>query len=94
MPARSEPVPGSVIAIANIDSPLMNLGSHRFFCSSVPSLSRYGRHSATCTLEPPKLTAARESSSDSIAVYLKDLMPAPPYSSGTSMPNRPSSASL
>ena len=40
MPARSEPVPGSVIAIANIISPEMNPGSQRFFCSSVPSLSR------------------------------------------------------
>ena len=40
MPARSEPVPGSVIAIANIVSPEMNFGSQRFFCSSVPSLSR------------------------------------------------------
>ena len=72
MPARSEPVPGSVIAIANIISPAMNGGSQRSFCASVARLSRYGRHSAVWTPEPPKLTPASESSSDSIALYLKD----------------------
>ena len=40
MPARSEPVPGSVIAMAHIISPVTNLGSQRFFCSSVPSFMR------------------------------------------------------
>ena len=35
MPARSEPVPGSVIAIANMISPVTNPGSQRCFCSSV-----------------------------------------------------------
>ena len=94
MPARSEPVPGSVIAMANIVSPEMNPGIHRFFCSSVPSVSRYGRQSATWAPEPPKDTPARAVSSLSIAENLKDSTPAPPYSSGTSMPNRPSSASL
>ena len=33
--ARSEPVPGSVIAIARIDSPDAIPGSQRCFCSSV-----------------------------------------------------------
>ena len=38
MPARSEPVPGSVIAMAHISSPETNFGSQRFFCSSVASI--------------------------------------------------------
>jgi hypothetical protein len=33
MPCRSLPVPGSVIAIAVISSPLQNFGSQRCFCS-------------------------------------------------------------
>ena len=35
IPARSEPVPGSVIAIAAISSPFTSPGSQRCFCSSV-----------------------------------------------------------
>ena len=34
MPAEVRPVPGSVIAMAYIVSPVMNPGIHRFFCSS------------------------------------------------------------
>ena len=34
MPCRSEPVPGSVMAMAVIISPLQNLGNQRAFCSS------------------------------------------------------------
>ena len=40
--ARSEPPLGSVIAIAQISSPVQNRGSHRAFCSSVVSSVRYG----------------------------------------------------
>ncbi len=40
IPARSEPVPGSVMAIAVIISPETKAGSQRFFCSSEPYLSR------------------------------------------------------
>jgi hypothetical protein len=40
MPARSEPVPGSVMAIANIVSPVTNPGSQAASCSGVPSFSR------------------------------------------------------
>ena len=36
MPCRSEPAPGSVIAIAEISSPETSPGSQRCFCSSVP----------------------------------------------------------
>ena len=37
MPARSEPVPGSVIAIAVTISPLAHPGSHFAFCSGLPN---------------------------------------------------------
>ncbi len=33
---RSDPAPGSVMAIAPTISPLASLSSHRCFCSSVP----------------------------------------------------------
>ena len=36
MPFRSLPVPGSVMAMASMVSPLAARGSHFFFCSSVP----------------------------------------------------------
>lgn len=39
-----------------------------------------------CTPEEPKLTPARAVSSATTAWYLNPLSPAPPYSSGTSMP--------
>lgn len=94
MPARSEPVPGSVIARAHISSPETNFGRKRFFCSSVASILMYGRPSSTCTPEPPKVTPARAVSSYITASNLYESMPAPPYSSSTRMPNMPSSASL
>ena len=87
-------MPGSVMAMAHICSPVTNGGSQRCFCSSVPRERMYGRQSAVWTPEPPKLTAARVTSSVMTAVYLNVLSPAPPYSSGTSMPKMPSSPSL
>ena len=47
----------------------------------------------TWTMDPPSETPAREVSSIITASYLKVFRPAPPYSSGTSMPKTPSSAS-
>ncbi len=40
MPARSDPVPGSVIATAVIVSPATIPGSQRAFCSSLAMVSR------------------------------------------------------
>ena len=45
---RSEPVPGSVIAIAPTSSPLASLGSQRCFCSSVPYVEDVVRHDRRC----------------------------------------------
>ncbi|MNN82033.1 hypothetical protein D3C81_1989200 [compost metagenome] len=38
---RSEPAPGSVMAIAQMHSPVPIFGSHFSFCSSVPSSRMY-----------------------------------------------------
>ena len=40
MPCRSLPVPGSVMAIAAISSPLHRRGSQRACCSGVPSSAK------------------------------------------------------
>ncbi|SKZ12444.1 Uncharacterised protein [Mycobacteroides abscessus subsp. abscessus] len=40
MACRSDPVPGSVMAMAPIHSPETSLGIHRFFCSSFAYESR------------------------------------------------------
>ncbi|SKY52256.1 Uncharacterised protein [Mycobacteroides abscessus subsp. abscessus] len=92
--ARSEPVPGSVMAIANMMSPEANPGSHRCFCSSVAYSIRYGRIRLVCTDSLPKVTPASEVSSDTTSEYVKSCTPPPPYSSGTSMPSTPNSPSL
>lgn len=44
-----------------------------------------------CTPLLPKLTPARAHSSVTTALNFQPVMPAPPYSSGTSMPKMPSS---
>ncbi|MCY1240819.1 hypothetical protein D9M72_536850 [compost metagenome] len=38
---RSEPAPGSVMAMAQMHSPEPTFGSQNFFCSSVPSSRMY-----------------------------------------------------
>ncbi len=63
MPCRSDPVPGSVIAIAVIISPLTNPGSQRAFCSSVVSRSRYGATTSLCSWKPTPVAPTRVSSS-------------------------------
>ncbi len=52
MPCRSRPVPGSVIAIAVIISPVQNFGSQRCFCSSLASSSKYGATMSLCSPKP------------------------------------------
>lgn len=79
-------MPGSVIAIAVMMSPETKPGSQRRFCSSSAYSIRYGSTRPVCTPEDPKVTPARAHSSLTTAWYLKPVSPAPPYSSGTSMP--------
>ena len=52
MPCRSLPVPGSVIAIAEISSPDANPGSQRCFCSSLVNSRRYGATTSLCSVKP------------------------------------------
>ena len=62
-PCRSEPAPGSDIAIAVIISPLTKPGSQRCFCSSVASFSRYGATTSLCSVKPTPLPPTRTTSS-------------------------------
>ena len=62
-PCRSEPAPGSVIAMAVIISPLVNAGSQRSFCSSVARSSRYGAMTSLWSVKPTPLAPTRTSSS-------------------------------
>ncbi len=65
MPCRSEPAPGSVIAIAEISSPETSPGSQRRFCSSVPRVEMYGTMMSVCTAKPGPEAPTREASSAS-----------------------------
>ena len=92
MPVRSDPVPGSVIAIAVMRVPFAIPGSQRCFWSSVAYDRMYGVTTSWWTRSVPRLVAARAVSSVRIALYLKvSVCPPPPYSSGICRPMRPSS---
>jgi acetyl-CoA carboxylase carboxyltransferase component len=67
-PCRSEPAPGSLMAIAVIISPLTNLGSQRCFCSSVVRSSRSGATTSLCRVKPTPLAPAWVVSSPTIAL--------------------------
>ncbi len=54
---------GSVIAIAEISSPLTSPGSQRRFCSSVPRLLMYGTMMSVWTGKPSPLAPMRPISS-------------------------------
>ena len=58
MPCRSLPVPGSVIAIAVISSPVQNFGSQRCFCSSLAKPQQVGRHDVVVQPETDAAVAA------------------------------------
>jgi hypothetical protein len=94
MPCRSEPAPGSVIAIADTSSPDTSPGSHRCFCSSVASAEMYGTITSLCTGKPTPLAPARAISSVRTTLKRKSLAPAPPYSSSTSKQSSPAAPAL
>ena len=58
MPARSDPAPGSLIAIAVTISPVQNPGSHRLRCSSVVRSVRYGATTSLCSPKPSPVVPA------------------------------------
>ena len=73
-PCRSEPAPGSLMAMAVIISPVTNGGSQRCFCSSVVRRSRYGATTSLCSVKPTPLAPARVSSSpiDALVAEVRD----------------------
>ncbi len=90
----SEPEPGSVSANAPIVSPRARAGTKRVRCSSVPN-ARIGRVAAlVCTATVTPTPASPRESSSSTRMYERKSAPAPPYSSGTQTPIRPSAPSF
>ena len=67
MPARSLPVPGSVMAMAPIVVPATIRGSQRARCSSLPYFRMYGATMSECNGKHGPLAPARASSSMTIA---------------------------
>ena len=52
MPAKSEPMPGSVMATAVMSSPEQMPGSQRSCCSGVAAWRKYGRQTSLCSPMP------------------------------------------
>ena len=90
MPCRSVPAPGSVSAMPVRRSPVASAGRYACFCSGVPNLAIIQQDSEWLPMMPATPIQPREISSK---VTARETMsaPRPPYSSGTSSPNRPSS---
>ena len=89
MPARSLPVPGSVMAIAPIRSPEAKPGSQRGRCAEVVSDVKYGAMTSLCKLNAGVPGPARASSSVTTALNRKSSTPPPPNSAGTLKPITP-----
>ena len=89
----SEPEPDSVSAKQPTRSPLASGGTNRARCSSVPNWRIGSVHADVCTATVTPTPASARESSSSTRMYERKSAPAPPYSSGTQTPIRPSSAS-
>jgi hypothetical protein len=87
---RSEPAPGSVMAMAPTASPVTIFGSQRSFCAVEPRCMMYGATMSLCTetFDASAPNPRRDISSTTIADSRKT-DPAPPYSSGTSTHRKP-----
>jgi hypothetical protein len=90
----SEPASGSVRAKAPIVSPRASGGTKRARCSSVPNARIGSVHALVCTATVTPTPASARESSSSTRMYEMKSAPAPPSSSGTQTPMRPSSASF
>src|ERR687888_453328 len=90
--ATSEPAAGSVRPKQAIFSPRAWGTSQRCFCSSVAYLSSASEFRPTCTETRVRNAASPRSISSHASASQTKSSPAPPYSSGTTMPSRPSSA--
>ena len=94
IPLASEPDPGSVRPKPPITCPLATGVRYFSFCSPVPQRWIGVPHSDVCApIVIEWLASTLASSSDTITEAMRSI-PAPPYSSGHGMPNRPSSAIL
>ena len=90
----SDPEPGSVSANAPSTRPVASSGTNRRRCSSVPN-ERIGSVAAlVCTATVTPTPASARDSSSSTRMYETKSAPAPPSSSGTHTPSRPSSPSF
>ena len=90
----SDPEPGSVSANAPSTRPVASSGTNRRRCSSVPN-ERIGSVAAlVCTATVTPTPASARDSSSSTRMYETKSAPAPPSSSGTQTPSRPSSPSF
>ena len=92
MPARSEPVPGSVIAIAVISSPEAMPGSQRWRLLVVAVLEEVRGARRRCAASgrgPTPPMPARANSSAITWLKRKSSVPPPPYCSGIAMPGEP-----
>src|SRR6266851_359842 len=88
MPWRSLPACGSVSAMPERRLPVARSGSHRLRCSGVPNRASISVASECEPRIPATPIHAFEISSKTIE-YETASMAMPPYSSGTSIPNRP-----
>ncbi len=75
---RSEPVPGSVIAMAPISSPRAMPGSQRTFCASVPYSATWCATMALLTATPLTVSGTIRSRSSSTAAFWAKVPPNPP----------------
>ena len=90
----SEPDPGSVSAKQPTPSPRASGGTKRARCSSVPNCRIGSEHAEVWTATVTPTPASARESSSSTRMYERKSAPAPPYSSGTQTPIRPSSPSF
>src|SRR5450759_3828344 len=88
MPCRSLPACGSVSAMPERRLPVARSGSHRARCSVVPNFESISVASECEPRIPATPIQALEISSNTTE-YETASMAMPPYSSGTSIPNRP-----
>jgi hypothetical protein len=68
--ARSEPMPGSVMATAVINSPEQMPGNHRCFCSSLVRWRKYGRQMSLWSVMPSPLPPIQVSAASSMMTVL------------------------
>ena len=90
--ATSEPMSGSVTEMPTMISPAAIGGSHFCFCSSVPPLSSALVRISGRVIRLPAAASEQRDSSSVVMIMARLPMPPPPYSSGTAIPKKPSSA--